>query len=69
MCIAHPDPRMQTLLLFLFSVAIEPIENKETDNVIKSTIDDKTEGDSLIMSIIIINDDIIIFVHECSFFY
>ena len=65
MCIAHPDPRMQTLLLLLFSVAIEPIENKETDNVIKSTIDDKTGGES---SIIIINADIIIIVHECSFF-
>ena len=50
MCIAHPDPRMQTLLLF--SVAIEPIENKETNNVIKSTIDDKTGGESLIMMIL-----------------
>ena len=52
MCIAHPDPRMQTLLLLLFSVAIEPIENKETNNVIKSTIDDKTGGESLIMMIL-----------------
>ena len=31
---------------FLFSVDNEPIENKETDNVIKSTIDDKTGGES-----------------------
>ena len=57
MCIAYPDPRMQTLLLLLFSVAIEPIEKKETDNVIKSTIDDNTGGESLIMSIIIISND------------
>ena len=37
---------METLLLLLFSVDNEPIENKGTDNVMKSTIDDKTGGES-----------------------
>ena len=40
---------MQKLLLLLFSVAIE-YENKETHNVIQSTIDNKTGGESLTKS-------------------
>ena len=44
MCITHPDPEMQTLLLF--SVDIESNEKKGTDNVMKSLVDDKTGGES-----------------------
>ena len=45
MCITHPDPEIQILLLS--SVGIESNECKATDNVMKSTIDDnKTGGES-----------------------